>query len=496
MSSSLDLEHTRTSARAARRCRDLAGALLAGKDRWPELKDLVSVLEGHIRVSSPERSVAYWQVAVALARVLDCHHSLREAARSHSSGVAEESARLAVFLRDLDELLGSECDKSPLGRFGEDNQLDPAQLDVNVALELLAGLPLPTLYYAEKEDEWRVRRRPREEQAQTKPPLLKVIAFLDNSPLVCPQVLRPALLYSLRFRVRGSFWPGGANSLHLDLISTCPSGSYALSPFSIPRPNTDGEFEAEADGNITFHTAQSPVSMNLAFTVRCRFQPEGGGSSDAVVVGHHRLQFRVGDLGRLAIASGYRRMDARVLELVQELQRSTPAAASEFPELLPVLEALASFLGVYSQRGVFKGSDKVTEKEFQQHVIDFMRMKLGEEVQEHGQQAGGITDIRFRGVVVELKVEKDDGERTAICKKYTAQSTQYEGSEARQVSVLLVLDLTEKTLPPGDIRNDMLMADVPTHGGVDAGKAHPSRAFVFILNGNIRSPSSYSRESP
>jgi hypothetical protein len=185
-------------------------------------------------------------------------------------------------------------------------------------------------------------------------------------------------------------------------------------------------------------------------------------------------------------------MDARVLELILELEKSTPAAAPELPELLPVLEALASFLGVYSQRGVFKGSDNVLEKEFQLHVVDFLRMKLGEEVQEHGNQAGGITDVRYRGVIVELKVEKDTGDRAAICKKYTAQPTQYAGSEARQVSVVLVLDLTEKEMPPGDIRNDILLVDVPTHGGPDSSKPHPSKDFVFVLNGNIRSPSSYS----
>ena len=136
-------------------------------------------------------------------------------------------------------------------------------------------LPLPTLYYAEKEDEWGSRRAGSTPvQKESAHRCWKAIAFIDGSPLVCPQVLRPGVLYSLGLRVRGSFWPAGADSLCLDLISTCPAGSYALSPLRIPRPKTDGEFEAEADGNVTFHAVQSPGSMNLAFTVRCRFQPE------------------------------------------------------------------------------------------------------------------------------------------------------------------------------------------------------------------------------
>jgi hypothetical protein len=482
----LDVDYTRRSLELVRKCRELAQTLRHVEQEYRQIEILIDELETHLRVSPDGRAVISWRLALALLRAVGSSRRLRELARTPSGGVADESARLTVLLRELEECLAV---MGPLSTYC----IDLAHFDSKAALDLLSVLPLPALYYTVKENVRKSRRvssAPLPEEKQ--PPLLKVIAFIDGSPLVCPQVLRPGLLYSLCFRVRGSFWPAGADSLRLDLLSTCPAGSYDVSLFNIPRPKIEGEFEAEVAGNVTFHTAQTPGSMNLAFTVRCRFQPDEGAGSDAVVVGHHQLQFRVGDLSRFAIASGYRRMDARVLELLETLETSTPAATSELRELLPVLEALASFLGAYSQRGVFKGSDKVPEKEFQPRVIDFMRMKLGEEVQEHGNQAGGIPDVRYRGVIVELKIETDTGDRSAICKKYTAQPTQYAGSEARQLSVLLVLDLTEKELPPGDIRNDILSADVPTHGGADSAKPYPSKAFVFVLNGNIRSPSSYS----
>ena len=105
---------------------------------------------------------------------------------------------------------------------------------------------------------------------------------------------------------------------------------------------------------------------------------------------------------------------------------------------------------------------------------------------------GGITDLRYKGVVIELKVEENISDRNEIAKKYCAQETQYEGSEARQVGVVLVLELTAKILPPGDIRNDIILYDVPTHGGADDQKPFPSKAFVFIINGNTVNPSSYS----
>ena len=91
-----------------------------------------------------------------------------------------------------------------------------------------------------------------------------------------------------------------------------------------------------------------------------------------------------------------------------------------------------------------------------------------------------------------MKVESGTGDRARIAAKYTAQPTQYAGSEARQVAIALVLDLTKKVRPPGDIRNDILLVDVPTHGGSDVGKPYPSKAFVFVVNGNTRNPSSYS----
>jgi hypothetical protein len=120
-------------------------------------------------------------------------------------------------------------------------------------------------------------------------------------------------------------------------------------------------------------------------------------------------------------------------------------------------------------------------------------MKLGEDVEEHRHQAGGITDVRFRGVIVELKVEHNDGRRKIIGKKFAAQTTQYQGVEARQVGAVVVLDQTVKTLPPGDIRNDVLLVNVPTHGDPEIDKLYPSRVFVFVVNGNLKSPSEYSR---
>jgi hypothetical protein len=140
-----------------------------------------------------------------------------------------------------------------------------------------------------------------------------------------------------------------------------------------------------------------------------------------------------------------------------------------------------------------KGISTISESEFHKTVLRDLALTLGPDVQNHPHQAGRIGDIRYRGVITELKVEKDMGDRQRIVKKYVAQATQYQGVEARQVSVLLVLDLTPKDSPPGDLRNDILLVDVPTHGDADDTKRYRSKALVVVINGNVKSPSDYSR---
>lgn len=207
------------------------------------------------------------------------------------------------------------------------------------------------------------------------------------------------------------------------------------------------------------------------------------------VVGHDQLQFRIRDDSRTLLSSGWARMDAHVRDLLRSLRNKQPAISDELDVLIPLLNALTAVLGTFAQGGILKGQTNVGEDRFQAEVLKLLRMKLGEDVQEGPKQAGGITDIRYRGCIVELKVEDSISDRAKIFAKYTSQATQYQGVEARSVTILLVLDLTEKSEAPGDLRNDVLLEKVETHGGPGE---HPSWAFMFVVRGNVKSPSSYS----
>jgi hypothetical protein len=325
--------------------------------------------------------------------------------------------------------------------------------------------------------------------------MLRVIVFLDHAPIASPQLLKSNLLYPLVFRVRGLTWPDDAIRLRLDLLTTCPPSKFSVSDFALdpPRCIEKGEYQGELAGHIKFNSGQSSLLDDLVFTVRGAFETSDGDFIEIPVIGHNELRLRVVNEDRHPLMTGNRRLDRHIEELATKLISDCPRARDELPALLEMLQVLTRLLATYAQEAIYKGRSDVSETELQATVLRDLRNMLGQDVQEHPSQAGGIPDIRYRGVIVELKVERENGNREHISKKYTARSVQCAGVEARQVSILLVLDLTSKDKPTSDIRNDIILTDVETHGGDDGAKEFPSKAFVFVINGNMKSPSTYSR---
>lgn len=453
---------------------------------------------GEICEHTPEKYLPdSWRIVASGLSVLVSKAKCVAIAHGAAGDLIFEQARRQELLTELRAKLSSESLVIPsaLDEMRERiiRSADAAADDIR---SFLSRLPLPTIYLYRKLSEDRLPLAKVAEPSDGAPsPLIRVIVFLDHAPLVTPQLVKAALLYPLAFRLRGLTWPDGAQRLHLDLLTTCPASEFATSIFTVARPATirDFEYEAEVSGHINFNAAQSSLLEDLVFAVRAAFELSDGMFQEIPVIGHHELRLRVTDQQNHPLMTGNRRLDRHVEELVTKLLKDCPQVSDELNDLLQVLEALTFLLAAYAQEAMWKGRSDVPESEFQRTVQRDLRMRLGPDVQEHPNQAGGIPDIRFRGVIVELKVENQSGEREHICRKYTEQPTQYSGAEARQVSVVLVLDLTTKDKPPGDIRNDILLADVETHGGDSDSKPFPSKAFVFVVNGNMKSPSDYSR---
>jgi hypothetical protein len=455
---------------------------------------LIEKLSAHIQ-STPEcDELSYWRIGLLGLRILKTEHNYQTKVDIESGDLLDERERLSALQIKLKK------EVSKLSRKANEINLEKALIgfdtedDIEKLILLLKTLPLPAIYFGKAKDA-RKQNHKKETEEEDKSPLIRLIAYIDNVPLLAPQILRPRLLYSLKFIVRGVSWPDNAIKLHLDLPTTLPKDEYSVSKFELSMPNNNSdEFEGELNGQIRFSSSQTIFSQNISFILRCAFELQNGQFDEIPVIGYNQLEFRISDSKNSGITSGYQRLDQHLVQLLTNLISEIPNIKDELDDLLPLLQELTNLVGVYAQSAVFKDFQNILEAEFQSKVLNDLRLKLGEDIQEHPSQAGGHTDIKFRGTVIELKVEHQESDRKSIGERYSAQAAQYQSVEGKQISIVLVLDLTPKINPPSDIRNDIFLVDVVTHGGDDSNKPYPSKAFIFVVNGNMKKPSEYSRK--
>ena len=492
----LQLEHAFNSATLIQDTHAILNSATEGQIGWTRsVSSLINRIDDILTNTPASHVPIEWRIMVAGLRVLASQVACVTIAQDGKGDLVAERTRCDILVSELRRLVSTDSLALPENTdITRQSLIQTGQCNSGELRAFLLIIPLPILYWNARESEFPYQVA--DQESDTIPsPMLRVIVFLDHAPVASPQFLKSNILYPLKFRVRGLTWPSDAVRLRLDLLTTCPQNEFSVSNFTLDKPHCikDGEYQGELIGQIKFNSGQSSVLDDLVFTVRSAFETSAGDFTEIPVIGHNELRLRVVNEDLHPLMTGNRRLDQHIAGLVTKLLSDYPKVQDELSDLLEMLQALARLLATYAQEAIYKGESEVPESEFQKTVLRDLRNLLGQNVQEHPNQAGGIADIRYRGVIVELKVERENGDLEYISKKYTAQAAQYAGVEARQVSIVLVLDLTTKEKPPGDIRNDIILTDVETHGGDDRAKEFPSKTFVFVINGNMKSPSTYSR---
>ena len=494
----LQLEHACNSAALIHDIHAILNSATEVPAEWTQaVGSLINRIDATL-THTPESHVPMeWRIMVAGLHTLASQIACVAIAQGGEGDLVAERTRCDVLVNELRRLVLTDSLALPENTDPTRQSLiQTGQCNSDELRAFLLMIPLPILYWNARESEFPYQDQVADQESDTIPsPMLRVIVFLDHAPVASPQFLKSNILYPLVFRIRGLTWPSDAVRLRLDLLTTCPQNEFSVSNFTLDKPHCikDGEYQGELVGQIRFNSRQSSFLDDLVFTVRSAFETSTGDFTEIPVIGHNELRLRVVNEDLHPLMTGNRRLDQHIEKLVTKLLSNHPKIQDELPDLLKMLQALSRLLATYAQEAIYKGESEVPESEFQKTVLRDLRNLLGQDVQEHPSQAGGVTDIRYRGVVVELKVEDKNGDREYLSKKYAGQATQYAGVEARQVSILLVLDLTTKDKPPSDIRNDIILTDVETHGGDDRAKEFPSKTFVFVINGNMKSPSTYSR---
>ena len=126
------------------------------------------------------------------------------------------------------------------------------------------------------------------------------------------------------------------------------------------------------------------------------------------------------------------------------------------------------------------------EAQFQREVRNILRQdpSIGSELEEHPKAAGGITDLSFHGIRIELKVEDRTTLSLEDCERYVGQTTSYVVGTGKRIGILCVLDVSPKADAP-----------VPAGSGIGIlGSSAPGVLIVTVLvQGNLRRPSDFSR---
>lgn len=335
-------------------------------------------------------------------------------------------------------------------RFAEDlqNLVDPAQ--VGEFARRLAGVPLPLGVYVQRDPPRLMQGTVRSEASEPAPEKL-VVAFLkftiDGVPATELHFVQPNEVHDLDIEVRVSRWPIGAESLQLRPVSTEPNSVYELPVFKIPAPVTgDGPYAFKERGRAVLNVPQALRARPFEFKYAAEFRPNNIGAS-VWAEGHRTLRLEAVNW-RASSLTGYHGLDKRIVEVRDQLRSVTAVPEEDLTNTLHILTALGNLAGQSVQDALFDSGTQ--EPSFQTEVRRWLRTRpeIGAELEEHPHAAGGITDLSFRGIRIELKAETASPVTLSNCSAYTAQAASYAVGTGKRIAVLCVLDSVPKTSSP------------------------------------------------
>jgi hypothetical protein len=443
-----------------------ASRLSASVDRFPESAAGLRYRQFAILVNALSFLVR-WVTAVRSAEI-DANRFLLSA-----KVAIRDCTRIGVGAKGWEDLTAI------VSRISEVSDVD--QVPDIARLSLCFPLPLPML--VEIRPPMLAQRVPQREQSRSE----IVVAFasfqIDGTPFTDPQTIRPEILHDLRVDITVSQWPEEAKELVLEAVSVEPADAYDLPKFSFVRPSGKPPHSVSQTGRLLLHYPTAFYARPLQFTYRARFLPAAG-ESELLIQGHRHLRVQCFDPAREP-QSGYAIVDERVLKVRDDLRRVVAVDDTELNNFFVLLSAIGGVAGQSLQGNIFAGS--YSEPKFQDEIKKLLRgnPRIGSELEEHPHAAGGITDLSFRGIRLELKVEQDRFVTEDDASRFLPQTVQYVAGSDRRFGMLAVLDCSSKSEAPGTVDNDIFVRIVPPPNSPGL----PICIGVVIIRGNLAKPS-------
>lgn len=361
-----------------------------------------------------------------------------------------------------------------------------AELDqVGNVCHAIASIPLPIPFFAAAVHPSRI---PRGDQKQEKdPPVELQVAFLqfeiNGEPAKQVHFLTPQMVHDLEIEVRVTRWPDNATTLDLRPVSVEKPDTYDFPNFQFVRPSGDGPFVMRQQGRAILKFPHSIQASPFEFKYAAEFSPRIS-EQPVAVVGQRTLRIEGIDLQRSPI-TGYQAMDKKLIELRDILRENRLIAEADLKSSLVLMAALGSLAYRALHDDLYPGTRD--EPQFQQDVRAELRRvpQIASELEEHPHASGGITDLSFRGIRIELKVEQQKLLALDDCNRFLGQTASYIIATGKRIGILCVLDCSPKNVAfPAE-----------ENWGILKHKTRDGEVFVvtLIVQGNLPTPSNLSR---
>jgi hypothetical protein len=314
------------------------------------------------------------------------------------------------------------------------------------------------------------------------------VAFLkfdiDGEPAQHWNYLKPRTYYDLTVEVRVSNWPKGAIALSLTPITIDKREQNWLPSFRFEKPEGNSPFILTGTGRAVLEVAHSFGSRPYEFLYAAEFD-DTSNCQDVVIVGHRRLRLEGSDVA-LNPLTGFSNVDQHLLKIRDRLRTFPGLHPDDVANTMIVLGGLGNIAAQALKQGLFEA--RTLEQQFQKKATEMLRNRndIGEYLQGHLEAAGGITDLTFRDIPIELKVENSKVLFPKDFSKFFDQTAAYAIGLGKRIGVLSVLEASTKSAPVGVVEDDI---EVFVH------KTGQSSIIivVVVVRGGFPKPSSYSR---
>ena len=349
----------------------------------------------------------------------------------------------------------------------------------------LAAVPLPVGLYSMPRRESGERASVSEDQTNAAALTVAFLKFtIDGRPVEEVHYVSPRETHDLDVEVRVSRWPAAATALVLEPISIEPAGTYQLPIFSIPAPMGNGPFRLTKTGRAALVVPQHFGARPFEFKYVAHFAPTTS-EQPVETVGQRTLLLEGIDTARHPL-TGYPNLDRKLMVLRDSLRATPGIGQQELADALTLAASLANLAGQARQDNLF--ASPISEPDFQAQVRQFLRSQtaIGADLDEHPHAAGGITDLSFRGIRLELKVEDERNIALEDCNRFMGQTASYAAANGKRLGVLCVLDCSAKNRPafPAEDGVGVLVHQI---------SETPIYAITILIQGNLARPSSFSR---